>query len=115
MPVYTPLAIFHTRPVYTPTDVPTNIHTDLKASNTATPSYIRHKPDRAAKPALYNFSTLFQYSIESSNSALNCSLSSPISSLNVGANINTRFCGKVPSTKSSICPLPNPKSFSPLG
>lgn len=56
-----------------------------------------------------------QYSNESSNKLLNCSLSSPISSLKDGANINTRLCGSVPSTKSSICSLPNPKSFNPLG
>jgi hypothetical protein len=56
-----------------------------------------------------------QYSIASSNRPRSCSLSSLTSWLKFGASISTRFCGIVPSTRSSMWPSVNPKGLKPRG
>ena len=56
-----------------------------------------------------------QYVMASSNNPLNCSFSSFTSSLKIGANINTLFCGSVPSINASISPPLNPIPCKPLG
>ena len=77
-----------------------------------------HEP--TSNVVMHNQATIspsrLQYSIASSNSALNCSLSTSRFDISkLGANIKTHACGIVPSTSASTCSFPNPKCFNPLG
>lgn len=56
-----------------------------------------------------------QYSMDSSNNPLSCSLSVSKSLAKLGDSINTLSCGIVPSTKPSMWSAPKPSCFKPAG